>query len=56
VVGEVGEVLLQQKPGRESDSDITLFKSLGIVAEDLTAARYALEEAANRGEGTVLSF
>jgi ornithine cyclodeaminase/alanine dehydrogenase-like protein (mu-crystallin family) len=56
VIGEVGEVLLQQKPGRESDSDITLFKSLGIVAEDLTAARYALEEAANRGEGTVLSF
>jgi ornithine cyclodeaminase/alanine dehydrogenase-like protein (mu-crystallin family) len=56
VIGEVGDVLLGQKPGRESDSDITLFKSLGIVAEDLTAARYALEEAANRGEGALLSF
>lgn len=56
VIGEVGDVLLGQKPGRRSASDITLFKSLGIVAEDLTVARYALEEAAARGDGTVLPF
>jgi ornithine cyclodeaminase/alanine dehydrogenase-like protein (mu-crystallin family) len=56
VIGEVGEVLLGHKPGRESDADITLFKSLGIVAEDLTAAQYALQEAAARGEGALLSY
>jgi ornithine cyclodeaminase/alanine dehydrogenase-like protein (mu-crystallin family) len=56
VIGEVGEVLLGHKPGRGSDADITLFKSLGIVAEDLTAAQYALQEAAATGDGTVLSF
>jgi alanine dehydrogenase len=56
VVGEVGEVLLGRKPGRRSAAEITLFKSLGIVAEDLTAARFALQEAAARGEGAVLPF
>ena len=56
VIGEVGEVLFGDKPGRQSDRDITLFKSLGIVAEDLTAARHALEEAAARGDGAVFPF
>jgi ornithine cyclodeaminase/alanine dehydrogenase-like protein (mu-crystallin family) len=56
VIGEVGEVLLGLRPGRESDSDITLFKSLGMVAEDLTAARYALEQAARRGDGAIVCF
>jgi len=56
VIGEVGDVLLGRKPGRESAQDITLFKSLGIVAEDLTAAQYALERAAATGDGVVLSF
>lgn len=56
VIGEVGEVLLGHKPGRRSAAEITLFKSLGIVAEDLTAARYALHEAAARGDGTILPF
>ena len=56
VVGEVGDVLLGQKPGRESAQDITLFKSLGMVAEDLTVAHYALEQAAATGDGIVLCF
>jgi ornithine cyclodeaminase/alanine dehydrogenase-like protein (mu-crystallin family) len=56
VIGEVGEVLLGHKPGRQSPEDITLFKSLGIVVEDLTAAQYALEEAAVKSEGAVISF
>jgi ornithine cyclodeaminase/alanine dehydrogenase-like protein (mu-crystallin family) len=56
VIGEVGDVLLGQKPGRQSHKDITLFKSLGIIAEDLTAAQYALREAAFKGDGAVISF
>jgi ornithine cyclodeaminase/alanine dehydrogenase-like protein (mu-crystallin family) len=56
VIGEVGDVLLGQKPGRQSHKDITLFKSLGIIAEDLTAAQYALREAAVKGDGAVISF
>jgi ornithine cyclodeaminase len=56
VIGEVGDVLLGRKPGRQSDADITLFKSLGIIAEDLTAAHYALGQAVATNEGTRVSF
>jgi alanine dehydrogenase len=38
VKGELAEVLTGVKPGRKNAADITLFKSLGIAAEDLYAA------------------
>ena len=38
VKGELGEVLTGRKPGRVNDHEITVFKSLGIAAEDLYAA------------------
>ncbi|HEY4108803.1 ornithine cyclodeaminase family protein [Puia sp.] len=38
VRGEIGEVLTATKPGRRHPTDITLFKSLGIAAEDLYSA------------------
>jgi ornithine cyclodeaminase len=38
VKGEIGEVLTGTKKGRTGADDITLFKSLGIAAEDLYAA------------------
>jgi ornithine cyclodeaminase/alanine dehydrogenase-like protein (mu-crystallin family) len=56
VVGEVGEVLLGRAPGRTSDQEITLFKSLGVIAEDLTAAQYALAQAAARNLGAHVSI
>jgi alanine dehydrogenase len=56
VIGEVGEVLLGQKPGRQSDQDITLFKSLGIIAEDLTAAQYALKHVVAENPGADVPF
>ncbi len=33
--GDLGEVLLGMKKGRENNDDITLFKSLGIASEDI---------------------
>jgi ornithine cyclodeaminase len=39
-VGEIGEVLAGHIPGRENDSQITIYKSLGHVAQDLAAAAY----------------
>jgi ornithine cyclodeaminase/alanine dehydrogenase-like protein (mu-crystallin family) len=56
VIGELGEVLLGRKPGRKSEEDITLFKSLGIIAEDLIAAQHALNEAIANGDGAVITF
>jgi ornithine cyclodeaminase/alanine dehydrogenase-like protein (mu-crystallin family) len=38
VKGEIGEVLTGTKKGRTSSGEITLFKSLGIAAEDLYSA------------------
>ena len=38
VKAEIGEVLSGTKKGRENDEEITLFKSLGIAAEDIFAA------------------
>ncbi|MBI1782146.1 MAG: ornithine cyclodeaminase family protein, partial [Sphingobacteriales bacterium] len=38
VIGEIGEVIIGTKPGRQSFSDITLYKSLGIAAEDIFSA------------------
>ena len=40
VVGEIGEVLAGRISGRESDEQITIYKSLGHVAQDLAAAAY----------------
>jgi alanine dehydrogenase len=38
VKGELGEVLLGTKKGRENKEEITLFKSLGVAAQDLFSA------------------
>lgn len=51
LLGEVGEVALGRIPGRQSDSDITLFKSLGFAAEDLAVARYLTRVAEERNRG-----
>ena len=38
VKAEIGEVLSGSKKGRESNAEITVFKSLGIAAEDIFSA------------------
>ena len=47
VVGEIGEVLAGRIPGRRTDEEITVYKSLGHVAQDLAAAAY-LQKRASR--------
>jgi alanine dehydrogenase len=49
-VVELGEVL-QGVAGRTSDSEITLYKSVGIAAEDVAAAAVALAAAEREGRG-----
>jgi ornithine cyclodeaminase len=43
VVGELGELLLGRIGGRRDDTEVTVYKSLGIVAQDLVAAHRAYE-------------
>jgi ornithine cyclodeaminase len=45
VVGEIGEVLAGRIPGRQNDEQVTIYKSLGHVAQDLAAAAYLTERA-----------
>jgi ornithine cyclodeaminase len=52
IVGEIGELLLGSVPGRQSETEITLFKSLGIAVEDLAAAHHILHKAQETGMGT----
>jgi len=40
IVGEIGEVLINKIPGRRTADEITVYKSLGISAQDLAAADY----------------
>jgi ornithine cyclodeaminase len=56
IAGEVGDVLLNKVPGRRSAEDITLFKSLGMAAEDVLAADFIYAEAERRGVGTVVDW
>jgi ornithine cyclodeaminase/alanine dehydrogenase-like protein (mu-crystallin family) len=56
LVGEVGAVILGQAEGRRGPDDITLFKSLGMVSEDLTAAWLAYQAAEARGAGAEVDF
>ena len=52
VRAELGDVLLGRAPGRVSDEDVTLFKSVGLAVQDATAARAVLTRARELGLGT----
>jgi ornithine cyclodeaminase len=49
--GEVGEVLSGARPGRTSPDQLTLYKSVGIAAQDVAAANLVLTAAKARGVG-----
>ena len=53
---ELGQVLLRQKPGRTSQDEVTLYKSMGNAMEDMVAANLAYEAAlgANVGQPLLL--
>jgi ornithine cyclodeaminase len=45
IQAEIGEVLAGTAPGRQSDSEITVYKSIGHAVQDLAAAAYLYERA-----------
>jgi len=51
IQAELGDVLIGRDPGRQSATEVTLFKSLGLGIEDVAAARYIVEEARRLGVG-----
>ena len=53
IAGEIGEVLLGERDGRISPDDITVYRSLGVAAQDLAAAYAIYRESDRRGSGTI---
>jgi ornithine cyclodeaminase/alanine dehydrogenase-like protein (mu-crystallin family) len=56
LLGSIGDVLAGHVPGRTSERDITLFKSLGMVCEDLVATDFVLRESERLGIGTLVEW
>jgi ornithine cyclodeaminase/alanine dehydrogenase-like protein (mu-crystallin family) len=56
VLGEIGEVLSGKVDGRTGNHDITVYKSLGVAAQDLAAAHAIYERAARDVIGTRVPF
>jgi ornithine cyclodeaminase len=56
LLGEIGEVLEGKLAGRANAADITIYKSLGIAAQDLAAAQIILERARRESLGTRVAF
>jgi len=55
IVAEIGD-LVNGAAGRRSDTEITIFKSLGLAVEDVTAADLAYRRATERNIGTELAL
>lgn len=53
---EIGEIILGLKAGRESEDEITFFKSVGNAVQDAAAAQLALQNAHNIKLGTEVDF
>ena len=53
---EIGEIVNGDKPGRESDDEITFFKSVGVAVQDAVAASVVLAEAEAKNYGTIIEL
>lgn len=56
IIAEIGEVVAGKFPGRNTDDEITFFKSVGVAVQDLAAATITLQRAEELGIGTVVDF
>jgi ornithine cyclodeaminase/alanine dehydrogenase-like protein (mu-crystallin family) len=53
---ELGDVLLGHRPGRTDDGEITVYKAMGHVAEDIAAAELVYAAALRDGAGTTVEL
>lgn len=54
--GELGEVVNGTIAGRESDDEITLFKSVGLAIQDISCASLVYDQAKEQGVGLEFNF
>lgn len=53
---EIGEIVNGDKHGRQSEDEITFFKSVGVAVQDAVAASTVLKEAETKGLGTLIEM
>jgi ornithine cyclodeaminase len=56
IVGELGRVLVGTLAGRTNETEITLFKSVGIATQDAVVANHVYQKAREVRAGTELDF
>ena len=56
IVGEIGAVASGACAGRIAPEDVTLYKSLGVAAQDLAAAYFVLDQARRRNIGVEVPY
>ncbi|MEE4607499.1 MAG: hypothetical protein V2L15_01310 [Desulfobacteraceae bacterium] len=56
VDAEIGEIINGARPGRQSDDQITLFKTVGVAVQDVVAAAVVLARAEKEGIGMVVEL
>jgi len=56
VLGEIGEVMAGSLAGRLGETDVTIYKSLGAIVQDLAAGWFVYRRAVETGLGTEASF
>jgi ornithine cyclodeaminase/alanine dehydrogenase-like protein (mu-crystallin family) len=56
VHGSLGDVILGKLPGRESDQELTVFKSVGLAIQDISTALQVYNKAKQSGAGTEFTF
>ena len=56
IYAELGEVVSGMKPGRESESEITVFDSTGLAIQDVATAWYVYNKALEKGIGKMIKL
>ena len=55
-VAEIAEVVNGARPARQSDEEITFYKSIGVPIQDLVTAQHIVRRAAQLGIGTEIEI
>lgn len=56
IAAEIGEILGGTRPGRTDDDELTVYKSLGHIVQDIAALRFLHDQATAAGRGTLAIF
>ena len=56
IYGEIGDIVSGKKAGRTSDEEVTVFKSVGVAAIDVSTAKVAYDLAKKKGVGREIAL